>query len=229
MKMISSMMKRAFVVGGVMLSVAAYAGDGLVASSMTVIDDYTIQGKVDFVGGIETGDADGNINVVIEIPKGTKGKWEVSGDDPTKIIWEFKKGKPRTVEYLDGYPGNYGTVPRTSMPAEFGGDGEPLDVVVLGDVLPRGEIVKVKILGILNLQEGDEFDGKLLAAVVGSKEAKASSWEELNVMIPKSVDTVSSWFSNYKGPGEIELTGIGSAEQAMEIVTASAGAYEKAK
>lgn len=205
------------------------AADNLVAKTMKVIDDYTLQGSVDFVSGIETGDADGNINVVIEIPKGTKGKWEVSGDDPTKIIWEFKKGKPRTVEHNGGYPANYGTVPQTAMPAEFGGDGEPLDVVVLGDVLPRGEIVKVKILGIMNLQEGDEFDGKLLAAVIGSKEAKANTWEELNSMIPKSVDTVSDWFSGYKGPGEIELTGIGSAEQAMEIVSASASAYQSAK
>jgi len=63
--------------------------------------------------------------------------------------------------------------------------------------------------------------------LIGSKESKASTWEELNKMIPGSVDTVSSWFSNYKGPGEIELTGIGSAEQAMEIVAASAGAYAK--
>jgi len=165
---INKLIKRAAIIGGLSLSFGCFAGDGLVSSSMTVIDDYTLQGKVNFISGIESGDAEGNINVVIEIPKGTKGKWEVSGDDPTKIIWEFKKGKPRTVEYLNGYPGNYGTVPRTSMPADFGGDGEPLDVVVLGDVLPRGEVVKVKVLGILNLQEGDEFDGKLIAAVIGS-------------------------------------------------------------
>jgi inorganic pyrophosphatase len=227
MLVINKLIQRAALIGGLVFSVGCLAGDGLVSSSMTVVDDYTLQGKVNFISGIESGDANGNINVVIEIPKGTKGKWEVSGDDPTKIIWEFKKGKPRTVEYLNGYPGNYGTVPRTSMPADFGGDGEPLDVVVLGDVLPRGEVVKVKVLGILNLQEGDEFDGKLLAVVIGSKEAKASTWQELNKLFPGSVDAVSSWFSNYKGPGEIELTGIGSAEQAMEVVAASASAYAK--
>jgi inorganic pyrophosphatase len=228
MKLASKIFKQALLVGGLSLSVMAYAGDNLIASSMTLIDDYTLQGKVNFISGLETGDSDGNINAVIEIPKGTKGKWEVSGDDPTKIIWEFKKGKPRTVEYLNGYPANYGTVPRTAMPADFGGDGEPLDIVVLGKVLPRGEVVKVKVLGILNMQEGDEFDGKLLAAVVGSPEAKASSWQELNTMMPKSVDVVSSWFANYKGPGEITLT-IGSTEEAMEIVTASANAYGKTK
>ena len=223
----NQILKQAFIIGSLAFSSFSISADSLISSSVTQIDEYTLQGKVDFLSGIGTGDADGNINVVIEIPKGTKGKWEVSGDDHTKIIWEFKKGKPRTVEYLDGYPANYGSVPRTAMPATFGGDGDPLDIVVLGDVLPRGEVVKVKVLGILNLQEGDEFDGKLIAVVVGSKEAKATSWEELNAMIPNSVDTVSDWFSGYKGPGEIELLSIGSIEEAMEIVTASAEAFEK--
>lgn len=227
MPLISNFIQRAASVGALTLSFACFASDGLVSSSMTVVDDYTLQGKVNFISGIESGDAEGNVNVVIEIPKGTKGKWEVSGDDPTKIIWEFKKGKPRTVEYMDGYPGNYGTVPRTSMPQEFGGDGEPLDVVVLGKVLPRGEVVKVKVLGMLNLQEGNEFDGKLIAVVLGSEEAKANTWQELNEMMPGSVDVVSSWFSNYKGPGEIELKGIGSADEAMQVVSASATAYAK--
>lgn len=227
MKPISKLSKHFIVACGLTLSLSCLAAEGLVASSMTVIDDYTLQGKIDLVAGIETGDADGNINVVIEIPTGTTGKWEVSGDDPTKIVWEFKKGKPRTVDYQNGYPANYGSVPRTAMPAEFGGDGEALDVVVMGEALARGEIVKVKILGILNLQEGEEFDGKLIGVKVGSKEAKANSLDELNKLIPGSVDTVSSWFENYKGPGEIKLTGIGSADQAMEIVAASASAFGK--
>lgn len=222
-------LKRLLIIGGLSFAAICHAGDNLNDPSMTVIDEYTLQGKTNFISGLETGDADGNVNVVIEIPKGTTGKWEVSGDDATKIVWEFKKGKPRTVDYLGGYPANYGTVPQTSMPASFGGDGEPLDVVVLGEVLPRGKVAKVKVIGILNLQEGDEFDGKLLAVVVGSAEASANTWEELNKQIPGSVDTVSNWFINYKGPGEIKLTSIGSAAQAKEIVTASAEAYQKAK
>jgi inorganic pyrophosphatase len=227
MNTIKKFMQHTLAISGLTLSLMSFAGDGLVSSSVTVIDDYTLQGKVNFLSGIETGDADGNINVVIEIPKGTTGKWEVSGDDPTRIVWEFKKGKPRTVEYMNGYPANYGTVPKTAMPAEFGGDGEPIDIVIIGDPLPRGEIIKAKVIGILNLQEGDEFDGKLIGVQIGSKEAKANTWEELNTLISGSVDSVSSWFENYKGPGEIKLTSIGSAEQAMEIVAASASAFGK--
>src|SRR5512138_660118 len=64
---------------------------------------------------------DGTVNAVIEIPAGTNAKFET--DTATgRIFWEFKKGKPRIVDY-PGYPGNYGMVPRT-----LGGDGDPLDV-----------------------------------------------------------------------------------------------------
>ena len=224
---LKKIIRNSLAAGSLAFSLGCLAGDGLVAASMTVIDDYTLQGKTNFISGIDTGDAQGNINVVIEIPKGTTGKWEVSSDDPTKIIWEFKKGKPRTVEYMNGYPANYGTVPKTAMPAEFGGDGEPIDIVIMGDPLPRGEVIKAKVIGILNLQEGDEFDGKLIGVQIGSKEAKANSWQELNSLMPGSVDAVSSWFENYKGPGEIKLTSIGSAEQAMEIISASASAFGK--
>ena len=45
--------------------------------------------------------------------------------------------KPREVKYL-GYPGNYGMIPRTLLPKELGGDGDPLDVIVLGPAVERG-------------------------------------------------------------------------------------------
>lgn len=199
------------------------------ASSVKAVDDYTLKGTQNFLSDIQTGNEDGTINVVIEIPTGTTGKWEVNTKDATTIIWEFKKGKPRTVDYLNGYPANYGLVPRTAMPAEFGGDGEAIDMIVIGDALPRGEVVKVKVLGIFHLQEGDEFDGKLVSVLADSPMAKANSLSELNKMSPGIVDTVSEWFGNYKGPGEIELTAVGSIEEAMDILLTSAGAYEAAK
>lgn len=196
-----------------------------VSDSVTVVDDYTLQAPVDLLSGIDTGDAEGNINVVIEIPKGTDGKWEINGDNPTQIIWEFKNGLPRTVDYMGGYPANYGSVPRTAMPASFGGDGDPLDIIVLGDTLPRGEVVQVKVIAMLNLQEEDEFDGKLVAIPITMEAAAASSVSDLENYMPGVMETVASWFSSYKGPGEIELLSIGEPDEAMEVLVASANAY----
>jgi len=194
--------------------------------SVTMLDEYTIKGDVNFYSGISPGDEQGNINVVVEIPKGSTGKWEVDKSNGT-IIWEHKKGKPRTVSYLGGYPANYGSVPRTALTKEFGGDGDPLDVVIVGDVIPRGEVVKIKLIGIINLIEGEgEFDGKLLGVRVGTPHANVSDFHELNSKFDGMGDTVVKWFTSYKGPGEITLQNIGSSEEAMEIVNISAAAFE---
>ncbi len=164
---------------------------------------------------------------MIEIPKGTTGKWEVSVKEGT-IEWEKKNGKPREVKYLGGYIANYGSVPQTALPKALGGDGDPIDVVVLGEPIPRGEVVKVKIVGVLNLMEDGEFDGKLLAVRKGSPEYKLSSADEINSKYDGVIDRTSSWFENYKGPDSgLKVEGIGSSEEAMEILISSIEAYKK--
>ena len=204
----------------------AMAND-LVSPHVTVIDAYTIKGAKHFHTGYEPGDAEGNVNVVIEIPKGTTGKWEVSVKEGT-IEWEKKNGKPREVKYLGGYIANYGSVPQTALPKALGGDGDPIDVVVLGEPIPRGEVVKVKLVGVLNLMEDGEFDGKLIAVKKGSPEYELSSVEEINSKYDGVIDRTSSWFENYKGPDSgLKVEGIGSSEDAMEILISSIEAYKK--
>jgi len=208
-------------------SIGAFAQD-LISPNVTVIDDYTIKGKKNFYTGYEPGDSEGNVNVVIEIPKGTTGKWEVSLEEGT-IIWEFKKGKPREVTYNGGYIANYGSIPKTAMPKEFGGDGEPIDVVVVGAPIPRGEVIKAKIIGLLKLMEDGEFDGKLLAVQKGSPEDDVSSLEEFNSKFGGVLDQLSSWFENYKGPdSDMKVEGIGEAGEATEILITSIDAYNAA-
>ena len=43
------------------------------------------------------------------------------------------------------------------MPKEDGGDGDPLDVIVLGPTIPRGTVV-AKLIGILRLLDNGEQD-----------------------------------------------------------------------
>jgi inorganic pyrophosphatase len=207
------------------IPLASAENETLNAASVKQIDDYTLQGERSFFNGYEPGDAEGNANVVVEIPKGSTGKWEVSGESGN-IIWEFKKGKPRIVDYRGGYPANYGSIPKTSMPATFGGDGESLDVIVLGDAIPRGEVVTVRLVGVLNLQEGDEFDAKILAVRKGSPEDSAADLAALNTQFNGIVDTVKEWFTNYKGADSgVEIKSIGDAANAMEILMVSAEAF----
>ena len=160
--------------------------------------------------------SDGTVNVVVEIPTGTNEKWEVSkktGD----IEWEFKKGKPRIVKFL-GYPTNYGMIPRTLLSKDKGGDGDPLDVILIGSYIPRGNIVSGKVIGVLKMLDGGEIDDKLLMIQKDSPLYKANSVEELKEEFPGALSIIEKWFESYKGPGEIKTNGYGSVFEAENVL-----------
>ncbi|MCI5162478.1 MAG: inorganic diphosphatase [Candidatus Electrothrix sp. AX5] len=195
------------------------------ASNVTVVDKYTLAGDKHFVREYSPIDSSGNINVVVEIPTGTTAKWET--DKTTgKLMWEFKNGKPRVVSYL-GYPGNYGMIPQTLLPKKLGGDGDPLDVLIIGPAIPRGSIVKARVIGVLKLLDGGEQDDKIVAVLPNSDLGKVSSIEELNKEFKGITNIIEVWFSNYKGPGKMQSQGFARAPEAQKIIKASIEAYSK--
>ncbi len=193
------------------------------APELKAVDAYTITGEKNFITDYEPLHPDGDVTVIIEIPTGTVAKWEVTraGD---AIQWEFKKGKPRIVQYI-GYPGNYGTIPKTLLPKEFGGDGDPLDIIVLGPSVARGTVVKAKLIGVLRLLDEGEQDDKLLAVLAKSPLYEASSIEELDAKFPGVSTIVETWFVSYKGAGVIESDGYANKKAAQLLLDASVRAF----
>ncbi len=167
---------------------------------------------------------DGDINAVIEIPAGTLDKWEL--DKSTgKIQWELIDKNPRIVQYI-GYPGNYGMIPRTLLSKEKGGDGDPLDILVLGPPVERSHILKCKIIGVLYLQDRGERDDKLIAVSSDSPMYGVSSIDELNNDFKGITEIVQLWFTNYKGPGKINSKGFGNKKVAIDILTDAINEYQ---
>ena len=190
-------------------------------------DEYTFPGEENFLTDFPAKNTDGTINVVVEIPAGTNQKWEVSKDDG-KIRWEFKEGKPRVVKYL-AYPGNYGMIPQTILLEEEGGDGDALDVIILGPSVPRGTVVKAKLIGILNLLDGGETDDKILAVLEGSPLYEVNDIQELDNRFPGTTKIIEIWFSSYKGAGILESKGFGDASKAHDMVNKALNAYRNKK
>ncbi len=155
---------------------------------------------------------DGTVNAVIEIPQGTNDKWETN-IETGHFFWELKEGAPRVTKYL-GYPGNYGMIPRT-----LGGDGDPLDVIVLGNMIQRGTVTPAKILGVIFLDDNGEVDDKLLAAVPGTPMSALNSIVELDGLYPGLLPILGTWFTNYKGiGGGLAVQGFGDVDTAMAIL-----------
>ena len=100
---------------------------------------------------IEPGTAD-NINVIIEIGKGSKNKYEI--DKKTGLI-----ALDRVMHTGQDYPFDYGFVPRTLWH-----DGDPVDVVIISTyAFAPGVLVKVRPVGVMNVLDSGEGDDKLIA------------------------------------------------------------------
>ncbi len=194
-----------------------------IASGLKLTDEYTLVGDKNFLADFQPKNRDGTINVIVEIPTGSVAKWEVSKEDGS-IKWEFKNGKPREVKFL-GYPGNYGMIPRTLLSKEGGGDGDPLDVIVIGKAVPRGSVVKAHIIGVLKLLDGGEVDDKILAVSDSSAMSAARSPSDLSSKFPGVLPIIETWFESYKGSGEIESNGFAGPEEARKVIDAAISAY----
>jgi inorganic pyrophosphatase len=94
--------------------------------------------------------------VVVEIPKGSKNKYEL--DKRTGLL-----RLDRVLYSAVHYPADYGFVPRT-----YCDDGDPLDALVLGQepVYPL-TIVMARAVGVMRMRDDKGIDDKIIAVSVG--------------------------------------------------------------
>ena len=139
--------------------------------------------------------SDDHYNFYVEIPAGTKQKWEVNKDGI--LEWEEKDGEKRVVKFLS-YPGNYGFIPQT-----LGGDNDPVDVIDLEESVDRGEVVVRKIIGGMYFEDKKDIDIKLIAI---DEKGVFSDYESIDQLIlekPSVMEILKSWFMSYKKPGKM--------------------------
>jgi inorganic pyrophosphatase len=194
-----------------------------VAVGWTARDAHTLVPSRNPLAALPARNADGSVNALVEIPAGTDAKWELRKTDGA-LVWEIRDGVPRVVRFL-AYPANYGMIPRTLLAAEDGGDGDPLDVLVLGPALPRGSVARVRLVGVLRAFDGGERDDKLLAVTASSPFADVHDLAELDTRFPGVTRIVETWFASYKGPGVIETGGFGDAAEAAAMLERAERSY----
>jgi len=206
---------------------AAAKGDPLFAKGLKRVDDHTYKSKANLLTNRMARNEDGTINVVVEIPAGTNQKWEVSADG-TRLEWEMsnKGDGPRRIDYLP-YPGNYGMVSRTWLDPEKGGDGQPLDVIVLGTTVPRGTTIRALPIGVVRVIDRFEQDDKILAIEAGSTFTGVTDIESLDDRYPGVSEILKLWFGNVHRTSEVQLMGTGSRAQANAVIDYAAEAFTK--
>lgn len=157
----------------------------------------------------------GVVNLVIEIPAGSKNKYEFD-----KELNAFTLD--RVLYSSVSYPYDYGFVPNT-----LGDDGDPIDGLVLMDqpTFP-GCIVPARPLGMLIMIDSGDRDEKLLC--VPLKDPRYNHVKSLNDIAPHRLEEIAEFFRTYKNL-EKKVTEIHGWEGIDAVNTLIANAIEKAK
>jgi inorganic pyrophosphatase len=188
-----------------------------------IVRDYCVVSlrhpHLNFYRDVPSKNANGLVNAVTEIPAGSNDKFEVA-EETGQMCWEFKNGVPRVIKFL-GYPANYGMIPRT-----LGGDGDSLDIITLGAFERRGAIVPVKVIGVLKLIDGGDIDDKIIAVVPGTDFYALNNVSELEAAYPGIETIIETWFTSYKGPGEITSGGFFDSGEANVVLAKAIADYE---
>lgn len=148
---------------------------------------------------------DKGINVVVEIPAGTNHKIEYQTDKGT-FENDLIDGKTRVIDFLP-YPGNYGFIPSTFMDPERGGDGDALDVLVIGESQETGSVMQALPIGVLLLKDKGELDSKIIAVPLdpSQRTMEIDDFQDLLIEYDAAKRIIEAWFLNYKGFGVMEL------------------------
>lgn len=173
-------------------------------------------GKKHLIHDVPVKNKNGSYNVVVEIPTGTVEKYET--DKQTGQLYQTQKdGSPRRIGFLS-YPGNYGFIPQTLSNKELGGDGDPVDVIVLSPRVNRGKILPVRILGGLRFLDEGEQDDKLIAIPLEEPFVGIHDLPELMMKYPGAVEIVKTWFESYDGLGTMTFQGYVNRQQAEALI-----------
>ncbi len=161
------------------------------------------------------------IYAVIEIPQGSLIKYEIDADTGYVIVDRFQ---PMSVQY----PGNYGSIPLT-----VGGDGDPLDVLVLTrEPLVPGTVIKVRPIGTLKMIDGGKPDNKVVAVPASSIDPVYDDIKDLSDLPKIEVQRIEKFFAVYKqlpeGRKAVQLDGFESAALTKQAIKQAVDAYKAA-
>jgi inorganic pyrophosphatase len=158
----------------------------------------------------------GLINVLIEIPGGSKNKYEFDKDLNAFAL-------DRVLYASVQYPFDYGFIPNT-----LADDGDPLDGLVMIDqpTFP-GCVITARPIGMLEMIDGGDRDEKILC--VPDKDPRYASVKSLQDVASHRLDEVAEFFRTYKNLEKkvTEILGWKDMDHVMPLVETCVQAAEK--
>lgn len=149
----------------------------------------------------------GLLNVLIEIPAGSKNKYEFDKDMNAFAL-------DRVLYASVAYPFDYGFIPNT-----LADDGDPLDGLVIMDqpTFP-GCVIAARPVGMMEMIDGGDRDEKVLC--VPDKDPRYAHVKSLKDIPQHRLDEIAEFFRTYKNleKKSVEILGWKDVDAVMPLV-----------
>jgi inorganic pyrophosphatase len=156
------------------------------------------------------------VNAIIEIPDGSKTKYEV--DKKTGLL-----KLDRVVYSSFHYPVNYGFIPQT-----LGLDGDPLDILVLcSQSIQPLCLVRATVIGNMQMIDSGEEDDKIIA--VATDDPSVNHIVSIDELPKHFISVLKNYFEQYKvlENKEVQIEDFQDKNVAFRIIKESIELYQQ--
>ena len=167
--------------------------------------------------GVKTGDnAPRIVTACIEIPQGSRAKYEIDKDSGLLKL-------DRVIYSSFYYPVNYGFIPQT-----YGGDKDPLDILVITSLSVQPlTLMDAKVIGVTQMIDNDEADDKIIA--VAANDPGVNHYNNMEELPKHFFDELRHFFEEYKKLENKKVTVKEFADKstALKIIEESIAFYKE--
>jgi inorganic pyrophosphatase len=156
------------------------------------------------------------VNALIEIPQGSRAKYEV--DKTTGLL-----RLDRVIYSSFHYPVNYGFIPQT-----LGQDSDPLDILVLcSQSIQSLALVEANVIGNMQMIDSGQKDDKIIA--VASKDPSVSHYQKMEDLPQHFLLELRNFFEQYKvlENKKVEIDNFQDKDTACKIITEAINFYKE--
>lgn len=158
--------------------------------------------------GVPPGDqAPRIVNAVIEIPQGSRAKYEIDKDSGLLKL-------DRIIYSSFYYPCNYGFIPQT-----YGDDKDPLDILVITSQPVQAMcLMQAKVIGVMQMIDSGDADDKIIA--VAQNDPSVNHYNNIEEIPPHFFEELRHFFEEYKRLENktVQVNEFGDKSMALTII-----------
>jgi inorganic pyrophosphatase len=152
------------------------------------------------------------VNVVVEVPVGSRNKYEYEPE--LGVVF-----RDRVLPGVVRYPMDYGFIPSTTA-----ADGEPIDVILAAyDPAFPGCVVRARPIGVLEMQDASGEDRNVVA--VPDDDDRFTDIHDVSDLPDANLREIADFFEVYKrleGDDQVAIHGWSDANEAHTLIRESA-------